>query len=464
MDTQITELGFQEPEAAFARFAGDPFALFFDSALKHPGHGRYAFIAAGPFRTLIAKEGVITLDGRSFRGDPFDALRGELARHRQPSLPGAPPFQGGAAGYFAYDLCHHLERLPAPPPEDGGMAFPDMAIGFYDAVVAFDLWDRRAWIVSTGHPERGAGDRRARAMDRAREIAARLAGPAPPLPPTGPGQPVSWDSNFTPESYKAAVAKVIDYIWAGDIFQANLSQCFRAHLPGSFDSFRLYLDLRRLNPAPFAAYFNFGDVVIASSSPERYLKVRGDMVETRPIKGTRPRGMMPPEDAALADVLRESAKDRCENVMIVDLLRNDLSRVCRDHSVHVPELCALESYATVHHLVSTVTGRLREGQGPVDLLRAAFPGGSITGAPKVRAMEIIAELEPTRRGPYCGAMGYIGFDGAMDTNIAIRSLAFKDRTCVFQAGGGIVADSDPALEYTETLDKAKALFACFEAP
>ena len=463
MDTLLTEFGYQEPEVAFARFAGDPFSLFFDSALKHPEHGRHAFIAADPFRTLVAKDGEITLDGRRFRGDPFEALQGELARHRQRSLPGAPPFQGGAAGYFAYDLCHHLERLPAPPPEDSAQAFPDMAIGFYDVVVAFDLWHRRAWIMSTGHPETEEGERRVRAMGRAGEIAARLEGAAPPPPPAAIGPAVSWDSTFTAESYQAGVAKIIDYIWAGDIFQANLSQCFRASMPGDFDPFRLYLDLRRANPAPFAAYLNFGDVVIASSSPERFLKVRGDRVETRPIKGTRPRGISPPEDAALAQALRNSAKDRCENVMIVDLLRNDLSRVCRDHSVHVPELCVLESYATVHHLVSTVTGRLREGQGPVDLLRAAFPGGSITGAPKVRAMEIIAELEPTRRGPYCGAMGYIGFDGAMDTNIAIRTLAFKNDSAVFQAGGGIVADSDPALEYTETLDKAKALFACFEA-
>jgi para-aminobenzoate synthetase component 1 len=462
MDTLLTEFGYQEPEVSFARFAGEPFALFFDSALKHPQHGRYSFIAADPFRTLTAKDGEIAFDGKSFAGDPFAVLAGELARHRQPSLQGAPPFQGGAAGYFAYDLCHHLERLPPPPPEDEAQAFPDMAIGFYDVVVAFDLWERRAWILSTGHPESDPGKRRDRARGRSRDAAARLEGPAPPPPAAGIGPGMSWESTFTAESYQAGVAKVIDYIWAGDIFQANLSQCFRAALPADFDPFGLYLRLRRVNPAPFAGFMNFGDGVIASSSPERFLKVRGDHVETRPIKGTRRRGRTAAEDAELAQALRDSAKDRCENVMIVDLLRNDLSRVCRDHSVHVPELCVLESYATVHHLVSTVTGRLRQGQGPVDLLRAAFPGGSVTGAPKVRAMEIIAELEPTRRGPYCGAMGYIGFDGAMDTNIAIRTLAFKNGSAVFQAGGGIVADSDPALEYAETLDKAKALFACFE--
>jgi len=223
----------------------------------------------------------------------------------------------------------------------------------------------------------------------------------------------------------------------------------------------MYRRLRAVNPAPFAAYFNTGGTQILSSSPERFVKLTGDAVEARPIKGTRPRGATPAEDAALAENLMTSEKDRAENVMIVDLLRNDISKVCRDHSVAVPELCSLESYARVHHLVSAVTGTLRSGLGAVDLLRACFPGGSITGAPKVRAMEIIAEQEPTRRGPYCGALGFIGYDGAMDSNIAIRTLALKDGAAVFQAGGGIVADSDPAGEYEETLAKAEALFAAF---
>jgi para-aminobenzoate synthetase component 1 len=209
MDTLLTEFGYQEPEVSFARFAGEPFALFFDSALKHPQHGRYSFIAADPFRTLTAKDGEIAFDGKSFAGDPFAVLAGELARHRQPSLQGAPPFQGGAAGYFAYDLCHHLERLP-PPPEDEAQAFPDMAIGFYDVVVAFDLWERRAWILSTGHPESDPGKRRDRARGRSRDAAARLEGPAPPPPAAGIGPGMSWESTFTAESYQAGVAKVIE--------------------------------------------------------------------------------------------------------------------------------------------------------------------------------------------------------------------------------------------------------------
>jgi para-aminobenzoate synthetase component 1 len=250
---------------------------------------------------------------------------------------------------------------------------------------------------------------------------------------------------------------VIDYIYAGDIYQANLSQRFQTILPEGDSPFALYQRLRRLNPAPFAAYLNFGDIVIASASPERFLQLRGGWVETRPIKGTRPRGATPVEDKAHARELLASEKDRAENVMIVDLLRNDLSRVCRDHTVTVPELCVLESYATVHHLVSTVVGQLNPGATAIDLLRATFPGGSITGAPKIRAMEIIAALEPTQRGPYCGSIGYVGFDGNIDSSITIRTYAIKNNVVTFQAGGGIVADSDPAAEYEETLTKAGAL-------
>jgi para-aminobenzoate synthetase component I len=255
------------------------------------------------------------------------------------------------------------------------------------------------------------------------------------------------------------VARVVEYILAGDIFQANISQRFWGELPEGVDALALYRRLRRRNPAQFAALLDYGDITIASASPERFLSLDDGLVETRPIKGTRPRGDTPEEDARLAAELLGSEKDRAENVMIVDLLRNDLSRVCRDHSVLTPEICVLESYATVHHLVSTITGRLLPDSDAVDLLRATFPGGSITGAPKFRAMEIIAEIEPTRRGPYCGAIGWLGFDGSMDTSITIRTYCMKGRTVTFQAGGGITADSDPAAEYEETLAKARALVA-----
>jgi len=259
------------------------------------------------------------------------------------------------------------------------------------------------------------------------------------------------------------VREVIERILSGDIFQANVAQRFEAPVPPDFDHFGFYRRLRTLNPAPFSAYLDHEDFVIASASPERFLKVEGDRVETRPIKGTRRRFADAVLDALQARALTESRKDRAENVMIVDLLRNDLSKVCVPGSVQVPRLCGLETYASVHHLVSSVVGRLREGQGAADVLAAAFPGGSVTGAPKVRAMEIITEMEGHARGPYCGAIGYIGFDGTMDTNIVIRTASFRGGACVVQAGGGIVTASDPAAEYDETLDKARAMFEAFGA-
>jgi para-aminobenzoate synthetase component 1 len=264
-------------------------------------------------------------------------------------------------------------------------------------------------------------------------------------------------STFTHRGYLDAVTRVRDYIVAGDIFQANLSQRFQAPLAGSL--FDLYRRLRHRNPAPFAAYLDCGDFALLSASPERFLHLDPErrLVETRPIKGTRPRGFGPMHDAALGQALAESDKDRAENVMIVDLLRNDLSRVCRAGTVRVPELFALEQHPTVHHLVSTVVGELEPEADAVDLIRAAFPGGSITGAPKVRAMEIIAELEPTRRAAYCGSIGYLSVTGAMDTSIVIRTYVRRGGRVYFQAGGGIVADSDPEQEYRETVDKARAL-------
>ena len=263
-------------------------------------------------------------------------------------------------------------------------------------------------------------------------------------------------SSFTRAGYLDAVERVREYIFAGDIFQANLSQRFEVASDESPWSF--YTRLRERNAAPFAAFLDFPEVAVVSASPERFLRVDAErVVETRPIKGTRPRGVGPEHDAALGQALAESAKDRAENLMIVDLMRNDLSRVCAPGSVRVSELFSLERYATVHHLVSTVVGTLASGADAIDLLRAAFPGGSITGAPKLRAMEIIAELEPSRRGVYCGSIGYWSVTGELDTSIAIRTAVFQDGRIYFSAGGGIVADSVPEQEYLETLDKARAM-------
>ena len=458
--TEVREIDYGDPVELFAVFADDPQAALLDSAVTTE-HGRHSFIAASPFSTLSSKNGVVILDGHRRLGSPFTVLRQELARHAMESLPGLPPLQGGAVGYFGYELVQHLERVPLAAADD--RQFPDLVLGFHDVIVAFDHHDRRAWILSSGLPESDPVRRRRRARSRLEEMAARLATARPLAAPPAPERPLL-ASNFTQSAYEAVVARVVDYIFAGDIFQANLSQRFAAPLPEGLSAFDLYRRLRALNPAPFAAFLRCGDLAIASASPERFLRLRDGQVETCPIKGTRPRGGSPAEDRALAAALLASEKDRAENVMIVDLLRNDLSRVCRDGSVAVPRLCALETFATVFHLVSTITGELRPGMTAVDLLAACLPGGSITGAPKIRAMEIIAELEPTRRGPYCGSIGYIGFDGSMDTSIVIRTYAIKDGTVTFQVGGGIVADSRPDDEYAETMAKARALIAALSPP
>ncbi|MBX3492786.1 MAG: aminodeoxychorismate synthase component I [Parvibaculum sp.] len=438
----VQELAWRAPHEAFHAFADEPFALFLDSATAGPDsdaalHGRWSFVAADPLDRLSLR---IADDPA-----PFATLKAKLAAWPAvaPS-PGLPPFIGGAAGFFGYGLGRTLERLPAevPPFATDDQNLPDMALGFYDAILAFDMVERRALLIATQTSERAT-------RLRARYEAAQ------PLPQTPHFASAAITSNFTRAAYEAAVARVIDYIHAGDIFQANLAQCFEARLADGDTPYALYLRLRDASPAPFGAFFNFGEGAILSSSPERFLACRDGAVETRPIKGTRPRGLTPDEDRRLAAELMASEKDRAENVMIVDLLRNDISRVCADGSVTVEKLCALESFANVHHLVSTVRGRLRPGATPADLLAACFPGGSITGAPKLRAMEIIAELEPAARGPYCGAIGYLGADGAMDTSIAIRTMIVKNRRVTFQAGGGIVADSDPAAEYDETLAKAR---------
>jgi len=471
-----------DPFDCCARLGGLPYVVFLDSA-SDPDHlGRHSFLTADPFTAVRAK-GLLTqqlVDGDWIRidADPLAQVRALLAPHGRPAVADVPPFQGGAAGYVGYDWGAALERVPRPRYDD--LALPDLLLGLYDWVIAWDHQSGRAWVISTGMPERG-GPAMRRAADRLTFVKERLAAgrnargvparqndtvapgrPAHSAPSSAPSYPLpdipGVRSNFTRAGYLDAVARVIEYIRAGDIFQANLSQRLEAPLAGT--SLALYDRLRRRNAAPFSAYLDFGDLVVASSSPERFLRIQPDgQVETRPIKGTRPRGVGPEHDAALALALAESEKDRAENVMIVDLLRNDLSRVCRPGSVRVPELFALEHYATVHHLVSTVVGDLAPGQDAVDLLRAAFPGGSITGAPKVRAMQIIAELEPTARGVYCGAIGYLSTSGALDTSIVIRTYLARGRDVYFQVGGGIVADSDPEQEYRETFDKAQGLIA-----
>ncbi len=450
------EISYRDPLQIFTLFAEQTGAIFLDSAQLREKCGRYSFIAVDPFQTLISKNGSIALRDDVFAGDPFVILKQELLKFPEENIAGLPPFQGGVAGFLGYGLAQHLEKLPVSPVDD--MQFSDMAVGFYDVVLGFDEEEKRAWIFSNGYPEQEITARQQRAalrmtwlLDKLNELPAITALPA------ASHEIEKIQSNFTASAYQVAVQRVIDYILAGDIFEANISQRFSIELAKSLTPFGLYRKLRALNPAPFAAFVNIADNIIASASPERFLQLREGQVETRPIKGTRPRGKNSQEDALFAKELMASEKDNAENIMIVDLMRNDLSRVCEDHTVQAPQLCGLESYATVHHLVSVVTGKLRAGFTAIDLLRATFPGGSITGAPKIRAMEIIAEIEPTVRGPYCGSVGYLGFNGDMDCSITIRTFAIKNNRVTFQAGGAIVADSNPLEEYEETLTKARAL-------
>lgn len=442
----------------FRRLAHLPHVVYFDSASSPGVLGRWSFVAADPFAWLV---------GDAKGGDPLGPLRTLLAQYACPRRDDLPPFAGGLAGAFGYGLSRTFEQIAAPRCDD--LPTPALAVGAYDVVAAFDHRAGRAWLVSQGWPAIDARERRARAAERGERFLALVTrdqatadvthgGLATPRQPLASQHATDVDgitSNLSRADYLAMVRRAVDYIHAGDVFQVNLSQRLLARQTSS--AVGLYLRLRAQNPAPYAGFLDAGDAQICSASPECFLTLRGDAVETRPIKGTRGRANHPVADLFAGDELRASEKDRAENVMIADLLRNDLSRVCRPESVHVAQLCELETYAFVKHLVSVIRGRLRPERGPLDLLAAALPGGSITGAPKVRAMEIIAELEPTARGPYCGSLAYIGFDGTMDSNILIRTITAAHGWLQLPVGGGIVAASDPVDEYRETWHKARGL-------
>ncbi|MBI5016480.1 MAG: aminodeoxychorismate synthase component I [Deltaproteobacteria bacterium] len=432
--------------------AGRAYPCLLDSGAGFPALGRRSYVASDPFLVVHAKGDRARLawprEGREERwtGNPLHLLAELLRAHAAP--PGPFPLAcGGAVGYLAYDLFHHVETIPRRSRDDLGT--PDLFFGFYDAVGAFDHRDGSATLALSP---------RAGARDRADEVQTLWAGLAESPAPTRTEAPLpaasTIEANFTPAEYRAAVRRVKELIAAGDVYQVNLSQRFSVPCAEAPEAF--YGRLRAASPAPFGACLLPDGFAVLSNSPERYLSIEGDRIETRPIKGTRPRGRTAEEDRRLAEELRRSEKDRAEHVMIVDLERNDLGRVCAYRSVHVPEFEVIESYANVHHLVSTVAGRVHPSKSAVDCIRNSFPGGSITGAPKVRAMEVIEELEPTSRGVYCGSIGYIDFSGRVDLSIAIRTAVLKDGRLNFQVGGGIVHDSDPEEEYQETLVKAQA--------
>jgi para-aminobenzoate synthetase component 1 len=449
---RITELThWDEVARRFRTLAALPWATWLDSAAAGAGD-RFDVLVADPYvtlRTRGATTEILPRDGKPSRSQrpPFELVREQLGALGA----GAPglPFAGGAVGYFGYDLGRRLERIPSIAAAD--IAMPDLAIGLYDWAVVVDHAARRTWLVGNG--------RDARTFAHWSALVERLSAEPPPEPKAfrvlRPPK-----SNLDRNQYAAAFRAVQEHIRRGDCYQVNLTQRFETEAEG--DAWHAYLRLREINPAPFAAYLDLPDGKIVCSSPERFLRLRDGHVETKPIKGTRPRSKDPARDRALADELRTSAKDRAENVMIVDLLRNDLGKCCVPGSVRASKLFDVESFASVHQLVSTVEGQLAPGKHALDLVAACFPGGSITGAPKVAAMKIIEELEPQRRSVYCGSIGYIGFDGNMDLNIAIRTLVQRGERVYTWAGGGVVADSNVDAEYQESLDKAAAMLAVMD--
>jgi para-aminobenzoate synthetase component I len=449
------------PLELFSAIAERPYAFLLDSALDIAGQGRYSYLGCEPTAVLRcrgdAMEFVAGRERLAWRGDPFEALDHAVDAYHATPPPGAPPFVGGLVGFLGYDLRDHLERVPRRTP--GDQTVPDLVMGLYDTVIAYDHELEETYLCSTGYPEREPNASRRWARQRLHWLR-NLFGTLETRPSPEPPRLVGLSANFSREGYLEAVEHALRYIAAGDIYQVNLSQRFAT--PFSGDCLPFYYRLREASPAAFAAYLGFGDVSVLSSSPERFLRISGRRVQTRPIKGTRPRGGTAEQDRRLGHDLWNSPKDRAELVMIVDLERNDLGRVCEYGSVEVTELVQIEAHPTVFHLVSTIEGKLRAGASAVDCLRASFPGGSITGAPKIRAMEIIEELEPTRRGIYTGAIGYLGWNGQTDLSLAIRTMVQAGGQLAFNVGGGIVADSVPEAEYQETLDKAQGMLRAMQ--
>lgn len=459
-----------DPAVPFWRLGGafpGPWLALLDSALPHARQGRWSYLLPDPDLVVDARAGADGAvvhrrapDGRWRRhdepGDPLALLRRLRAERGAPDAAAAPfPFRGGAVGWFGHGAGRFAEDLPETAPDRDGL--PDLRLMFGDVLLAHRADDGRTWLACTGRgPDPAAARAAAAALRDAWRPAVESWAPPPPPPPPAAPAPVDVRADLDAAAYAAAVRAIQADILAGRVFEVNLTQTLEADLDA--DPWDLYRHLRGVNPAPFAAYLRTPEAAVVSSSPERYLRLEADgRVESRPIKGTRPRADDPAADAALRDDLAASAKDRAENVMIVDLVRNDLGRVCRIGSVRVPELCAVEGYATVWQLVSTVTGRLRPGLDALDLLLACHPPGSMTGAPKIEALKVIDELETCRRGVYAGGLGWWDDGGATDLHVVIRTVAVSGGRARFGVGGAVTADSDPHAEYVESMDKARAL-------
>jgi anthranilate synthase component 1 len=460
------------PVSAFCKIQEGDWAFLFESVVGGERVGRYSFLGSGPFLRYQAFGSRVVIEqtgpGQPARQelehpDPLLLLEERLAAYRAPQMPGLPRFCGGAVGYAAYDSVRYVERLPNPPPDDRGL--PDLCFAFYDRMVIFDHINKTIAAVVHAHVDPGdlrrcyqtACDRVDRLVERLQQGVADLQ-----LTDVAPVGEVSlpYRSNFEPAAFEAAVERCKEYIRAGDIFQVVLSQ--RLQTETRARPFDLYRTLRVVNPSPFLFYLKTGPLCLVGSSPEIMARVEGDKVTIRPLAGTRRRGASEEEDERLAAELIADPKERAEHIMLVDLGRNDVGRIARYGSVQLSDVMTVERYSHVMHLCSTVTGRLQPGKTALDALRACLPAGTLSGAPKVRAMEIIDELEPCRRGPYGGAVGYIDFSGNMDTCIALRTLVLKGQTVYLQAGAGIVADSVPASEREETLSKARGLLRAIE--
>lgn len=430
------DIPYTDPAELFAHYHDRPYALFMDSSDRAHPDARFSFIAFDPIETIAC----------TYKDAPFEQLENVYQKYNFGTHAPDPdyPFTGGMAGVFGYDLGRSIEDIPLPSHKTPSTH--DMMIGVYTHVIAFDHVNETAAYFVWGDSDIPVIPSEVEESLQYRNIKD---------PSTSLGTTFRFTENISSTQNKQNIQTVIDYITQGDIFQANIAKHRTGETPETFCPWTHYKTLRCVSPAPFGGYFNIGDTKIASVSPERFLSVSHDgMVHTKPIKGTLPAD----QDA---NILLNSAKDRAENIMIVDLLRNDLSKTCTPDSVTVTKLCELETFKSVHHLVSTVQGQLQSDKTPIDILKTCFPGGSITGAPKIRAMEIIDELEPFTRGFYCGAMGYIGFDGAMDTNIIIRTLIYDGNTVTLHAGSGITAQSDPTQEDIEMNDKARAILGSF---
>ena len=442
---------YEDVAEVFSGFANLPWAVFLDSGRPLSEFGRYEIFSAYPKKTFVTRGRLTTVTSGGNQqvvpDDPFDLIAQELFRN--PILPDDLPFTGGALGFFSYDLGRRVENIPVTALDD--IKLPEMAVGIYHWAYIADHVERKAMVV---------GDLSAsRVRLNWQDIINNVSNPIATNVNEDYQAVNKIQSNMTAEQYAEKFSIVKNYIGSGDCYQVNLAQRFNVKIKGN--SWEGYKRLRKINPSPFSAYMNTPDCKVLSVSPERFLQVSDEVVETKPIKGTRPRSSDKVVDEQLKHELEQSTKDKAENVMIVDLLRNDLSKRCEINSVKVTKLFDIESFPTVHHLVSTIEGKLPVQTSPVELLRECFPGGSITGAPKIRAMEIIEELELHRRGLYCGSIGYIGFNRKMDTNIAIRTIVEKDNQAYFYAGGGLVWDSNVDEEYQETFDKAAAMFTFF---